>query len=59
MAISCSTSWRTSGSPPVMRSFLTPWATKMRARRVVSSKVRISLRARNSKPRPKTSFGMQ
>src|SRR3990172_4516999 len=59
MAMSCSTSVRTSGSPPVMRSFLTPWATKMRARRVVSSKVRISLRARNSKPRPKTSFGMQ
>ena len=38
---------RTVGSPPVRRIFSTPCATKIRASRVISSKLRISSRARN------------
>ena len=50
---------RTSGSPPVSRIFSTPWPMKMRASRVISSKVRMSRAGKNWKSRPKTSFGMQ
>ena len=39
---------RSSGSPPVMRSFSTPSRTKMRASRSISSKLRISAFGRNA-----------
>ena len=39
MAMSFSRSARTSGSPPVMRSLLTPIPTKSDANRVISSKL--------------------
>src|SRR2546428_2714184 len=54
-----SRSRRTSGSPPVSRIFCTPRPTKIRTRRSISSKVRISARGRNWKSLPKISFGMQ
>jgi hypothetical protein len=50
---------RRSGSPPVRRSFVTPWPTKTRAMRVISSKVRSSERGRKGCSAPKISFGMQ
>ena len=43
-----SRSARTSGSPPVRRTLLTPRLVKTPARRVISSKVRISARGRNA-----------
>ena len=46
IAISRSTSLRTSGSPPVSRSFSTPSATAARATRSISSNVSSSLRSR-------------
>jgi hypothetical protein len=45
-AISRSTSLRTSGSPPVSRSLLTPSPTKTDATRAISSNVSSSLRSR-------------
>jgi hypothetical protein len=57
--ISTGRSRRTSGSPPVTRSFSTPSSTKTVASRVISSNVRTSLRGRNAKSGPKISFGMQ
>ena len=67
MSMGISESMRTSvgrparnvGSPPVSRNFWTPRCAKIRATRAISSKVKISLRGRNSKSRPKTSRGMQ
>ena len=59
IATSFGTSLRSSGSPPVRRNFRTPSDAKMRARRAISSNVRISARLRNSNPGPKTSRGMQ
>ena len=50
---------RTSGSPPVRRSFFTPSPTKMRASRVISSNVRIALCGRNLWSASNTSRGMQ
>ena len=50
---------RTSGSPPVIRSFSTPSSTKARATRSISSKLSTSAFGRNAKSGPKISFGMQ
>ncbi len=50
---------RTSGSPPVIRSFPTPSSTKTRASRSISSNESTSSLGRNAKSRPKTSAGMQ
>src|SRR5439155_17001319 len=50
---------RNVGSPPVSRTFSTPWSTNTRVTRVISSNERISRRSRNWYSRPKTSFGMQ
>ena len=50
---------RTSGSPPVIRSFSAPSATNARASRSISSKLRTWSRGRNAKSGPKISFGMQ
>jgi hypothetical protein len=47
ISMSFGRSRRTVGSPPVRRIFWTPWATKMRATRAISSKLRISWRSRN------------
>jgi hypothetical protein len=58
-AISSSTPRRTSGSPPVMRSFSTPMAANVRASRSISSNVSSCSRRRNSNCLPKTSLGMQ
>ena len=58
-AISWSTLRRTSGSPPVMRSFSTPIAANTRVRRSISSNVSSWSRCRNSNCLPKISFGMQ
>ncbi len=57
--ISSSTPRRTSGSPPVMRSFSTPIPANVRVRRSISSNVSSCSRRRNSNCLPKTSFGMQ
>ena len=47
ISISFSMLRRTSGSPPVRRIFSTPWATKTRASRVISSKLNNSRCSRN------------
>ena len=39
ISTSLCTSLRSSGSPPVSRTFSTPWAMNTRVRRVISSKV--------------------
>ena len=59
ISTSRSRSRRSSGSPPVRRSLRTPAAAKSRASRAISSNVSSCERRRNSKSRPKTSFGMQ
>jgi hypothetical protein len=58
-ATSVSSPRRSSGSPPVSRTFRTPSATKARTARSVSSNVSTSERSRNAWSRPTTSFGMQ
>ena len=59
IATNFGSSARSVGSPPVSRTFCTPRPAKMRASRVISSKLRIWSRGRNAKSEPKTSFGMQ
>ena len=59
IATSRSRSRRSSGSPPVSRSFRAPSPAKTRPSRVSSSKVSSSARGRNAKSRPNTSRGMQ
>ena len=58
-AISSSTPRRTSGSPPVMRSFSTPMPANVCASRSISSNVSSCSRRRNSNCLPKISLGMQ
>ena len=58
-SISRGRSRRTSGSPPVIRSFSTPSDTKARATRSISSNESTCSRGRNAKSLPKTSLGMQ
>ena len=58
-ATSSGSSARTSGSPPVTRSLATPSSEKIRARRSISSKLRICARGRKRYASPKSSAGMQ
>ncbi len=59
LATSSSRCLRSSGSPPVRRSFFTPMPTNRRLRRKISSKVSSSVCARNFACAPYFSLGMQ